>query len=124
MVHSPMSGGFLMTKPRPPVDTTNGLGPITYPRLFAAASHSAPHADLLLLYLSLPGLSGLSALETFRQRHPELPIVVLSSTEDPRVVLQALEAGAMGFIPKSSPTPVLLRALQLVASGGVYVPEQ
>ena len=80
--------------------------------------------DLLLLDLSLPGLSGLSALETFRQRHPELPIVVLSSTEDPQVVLQALEAGAMGFIPKSSPTPVLLRALQLVASGGVYVPEQ
>jgi DNA-binding NarL/FixJ family response regulator len=81
-------------------------------------------ADLLLLDLSLPGLSGLSALETFRERHPELPIVVLSSTEDPQVVLQALEAGAMGFIPKTSPTPVLLRALQLVASGGVYVPEQ
>jgi len=84
----------------------------------------AAEADLLLLDLSLPGLSGLSALETFRQRHPELPIVVLSSTEDPQVVLQALDAGAMGFIPKSSPTPVLLRALQLVASGGVYVPEQ
>jgi DNA-binding NarL/FixJ family response regulator len=84
----------------------------------------ADAADLLLLDLSLPGLSGLSALETFRERHPELPIVVLSSTEDPQVVLQALEAGAMGFIPKSSPTPVLLRALQLVASGGVYVPEQ
>ncbi len=80
--------------------------------------------DLLLLDLSLPGLSGLSALETFRSRRPELPIVVLSSTEDPRIVLQALEAGAMGFIPKTSPTPVLLRALQLVASGGVYVPEQ
>jgi DNA-binding NarL/FixJ family response regulator len=84
----------------------------------------AQDVDLLLLDLSLPGLSGLSALETFRRRHPELPIVVLSSTEDPQVVLQALEAGAMGFIPKTSPTPVLLRALQLVASGGVYVPEQ
>lgn len=84
----------------------------------------AAEADLLLLDLGLPGLSGLSALETFRERRPELPIVVLSSTEDPQVVLQALEAGAMGFIPKSSPTPVLLRALQLVASGGVYVPEQ
>ena len=80
--------------------------------------------DLLLLDLSLPGLSGLSALEMFRQRHPDLPIVVLSSTEDPQVVMQALEAGAMGFIPKTSPTPVLLRALQLVASGGMYVPEQ
>jgi DNA-binding NarL/FixJ family response regulator len=84
----------------------------------------AAEADLLLLDLSLPGLSGLSALETFRQRHPELPIVVLSSTEDPQIVMQALDAGAMGFIPKTSPTPVLLRALQLVASGGVYVPEQ
>jgi DNA-binding NarL/FixJ family response regulator len=84
----------------------------------------AAAVDLILLDLSLPGLSGLNALDTFRQRHPEVPIVVLSSTEDPQVVLQALEAGAMGFIPKSSPTPVLLRALQLVASGGVYVPEQ
>ena len=55
---------------------------------------------------------------------PLLTTVHFGATPAAKAVLQALEAGAMGFIPKSSPTPVLLRALQLVASGGVYVPEQ
>lgn len=80
--------------------------------------------DLILLDLSLPGMYGLQALPTLRERYPHVPVVILSATEDPAVVVKALDEGAMGFIPKTSSNVKLLGALQLVLSGGVYVPEQ
>jgi len=83
-----------------------------------------PDLDLALLDLTLPGCRGMSALQTFRGAHPALPIVVLSGFDDSDTVLAALDEGAMGFIPKSSTNEVLLGALRLVLSGGVYVPRQ
>ncbi|WP_018412239.1 response regulator [Methyloversatilis thermotolerans] len=83
-----------------------------------------PDLDLALLDLTLPGSSGMSALQTFRGAHPALPIVVLSGFDDASTVLAALDEGAMGFIPKSSSNEVLLGALRLVLSGGIYVPRQ
>lgn len=83
-----------------------------------------PDLDLVLLDLSLPGSSGLTALDHLRSTYPSLPVVVLSATDDPSVVLQALDAGAMGFIPKTSSNEVMLSALRLVFSGGIYVPPQ
>lgn len=83
-----------------------------------------PDLDLALLDLTLPGCRGMSALQTFRGAHPALPIVVLSGFDDSETVLAALDQGAMGFIPKSSTNEVLLGALRLVLSGGVYVPRQ
>jgi DNA-binding NarL/FixJ family response regulator len=80
--------------------------------------------DLILLDLSLPGMYGLQALPTLRERYPHVPVVILSATEDPGVVVKALDEGAMGFIPKTSSNTQLLGALQLVLAGGVYVPEQ
>lgn len=87
-----------------------------------AAAH--PDIDLVLLDLGLPGVSGTCALEAFRGAHPHLPIVVLSATDDHDVVLDALDRGAMGFIPKTSSNEVMLSALRLVVSGGIYVPPQ
>lgn len=83
-----------------------------------------PDLDLVLLDLSLPGSSGLSALESLRQQYPSVPVVVLSARDEPGVVLRALDAGAMGFIPKTSSNELMLSALRLVFSGGVYVPPQ
>lgn len=83
-----------------------------------------PELDLVLLDLSLPGLSGLSALESLRERFPAVPVVVLSARDDPAVVVAALDAGAMGFIPKTSSNELMISALRLVFSGGVYVPPQ
>jgi DNA-binding NarL/FixJ family response regulator len=51
-----------------------------------------------------------------------VPVVVLSATEDRDTVLRAINDGAMGFIPKTSRTEVLIAALRLVFSGGVYLP--
>jgi DNA-binding NarL/FixJ family response regulator len=78
--------------------------------------------DLVLLDLQLPGMDGFAALERLRRDHPSVPVVVLSASESPAHVRSALERGASGFIPKSTRGSVLLSALRLVLSGGIYVP--
>lgn len=83
-----------------------------------------PQLDLVLLDLALPGMHGLTLLETLRQQHPAIGVVVISATADRRSVLSAMDRGAVGFIPKSSSNQVLKHALQLVLAGGVYVPPE
>ena len=78
--------------------------------------------DLVLLDLDLPGISFLEALQAIRQQLPNCPVVILSGTEDHRIVEQAIRSGARGYIPKSSPAKTMLNALQLVISGETYIP--
>ncbi len=78
--------------------------------------------DLVLLDLNLPGMSGLDGLQLLRHQLPATPIVLLSASEDRKKVLSAIELGAKGYIPKSSPSDIIINALQLVLSGGVYLP--
>lgn len=80
-------------------------------------------ADLVLLDLEMPGLDGWSAFRTLRSHHPTVPVVIVSASEDPEQMRRALDGGASGFIPKSSSVAVLRAALELVLSGGVYVPK-
>jgi len=84
-----------------------------------AAEHGA---DLVLIDLGLPGASGLEGVRQLRLTYPELPVVVMSSADDKDTVLAALDAGAMGFIPKSSTSSVMLGALRLILSKGIYLP--
>lgn len=79
-------------------------------------------ADLVLIDLGLPGLSGLEGLSRLRRDHPEMPVVVMSSADDKDTVLAVLDAGAMGFIPKSSTSQVMLGALRLILAKGIYLP--
>lgn len=79
-------------------------------------------ADLVLIDLGLPGLSGLEGLALLRQDYPEVPVVVMSSSDDKDTVLAVLDAGAMGFIPKSSTSQVMLGALRLILARGIYLP--
>jgi DNA-binding NarL/FixJ family response regulator len=81
-----------------------------------------PELDLVLLDLQLPDADGFSVLDQVAERFPVVPVVVVSSSERPEDVRGALERGAVGFIPKSTRGEVLLGALKLVLSGGVYVP--
>jgi DNA-binding NarL/FixJ family response regulator len=79
-------------------------------------------ADLLLLDLGLPGADGFALLGELRDRHPGVPVVVLSGSDRREDVMRALDSGAMGYIPKTSSAQVMLSALRLVLSGGVYLP--
>jgi DNA-binding NarL/FixJ family response regulator len=88
----------------------------------AAGQHDA--FDLILLDLALPDADGFDVLRELRERHPSFPVVVLSASEQVQAVMRALDAGAMGFIPKTSSNERLLNALRLVLSGGVYLPAE
>src|SRR6266436_10387777 len=81
-----------------------------------------PDLDLVLLDLALPGMSGFNLIGKLHERLPSLPVVVLSALEEPENVRHAINAGAMGFVPKSAPTRVLLEVLQQVLEGNVSVP--
>jgi DNA-binding NarL/FixJ family response regulator len=79
-------------------------------------------ADLVLIDLALPGISGLEGIGLLHERYPGSAVVALSSADDKDTVLQALDAGAMGFIPKSSTFGVMLGALKLIMAKGIYLP--
>lgn len=85
---------------------------------------SVSDLDLALLDLGLPGCAGIGSLTCMRELAPALTIVVVSATEEREVVLAALDAGARGYIPKSSKPEVICAALRLIAAGSIYVPPQ
>ena len=87
-----------------------------------ALIEAQPELELVLLDLNLPGMHGLAALGELRTRYPAVSVVVISAAEDRASVTQALDHGAMGYIPKSSSNEVLASALRLVLSGGIYIP--
>jgi DNA-binding NarL/FixJ family response regulator len=87
-----------------------------------AAADAIPDLDLILLDLGLPDIDGFEALARLREQRPGTPVVVLSASDNPENVTRAIDAGAMGFIPKTSSNQLLLNALRLVLSGGVYLP--
>src|SRR5271156_5983213 len=97
------------------LEACNGLEGLEQARLH-------PDLDAIFLDLEMPGMHGMPAIEAFGRQHPNLPVIVLSSSEDPSDVRRALAAGALGYIPKSTSSKNLLSALQLVLEGCVYVP--
>lgn len=85
-----------------------------------AALH--PDLDLVLLDYHLPDMNGMQALDVFGKQHPELPIIMLSGSVNPRIMRQVLAKGAAGFLTKSGMSHELLSAVRLVLAGDVYVP--
>ncbi|AWU96310.1 response regulator [Azospirillum ramasamyi] len=80
--------------------------------------------DLVLLDVNMPGMNGLGGLRALRQRFPATPVVVVSAHEERRWVREAMESGAAGFIPKSTPRDAIAAALRQVLNGELYVPPQ
>jgi DNA-binding NarL/FixJ family response regulator len=83
-----------------------------------------PDINLVILDLHMPGANKLELLKLLCNAHPDIPVVVLSATENRHTMQRAIEHGAAGFIPKSCANSVLLSALQLVLSGAVYIPSE
>ncbi len=80
--------------------------------------------DLVLLDYHLPDMNGLDALAIFGERHPELPVILLSGSANIQIMRQVLEAGAAGFVTKSSLSDELLHAVRQVMQGNVYLPQE
>lgn len=80
--------------------------------------------DLVLLDLTLPDAHGLSALETVRAQFPSVPVAVLSGQEDLHLIQSAYRHNISGFVVKNVRAEVLVSAVRLILSGGVYVPPE
>src|SRR5882762_5552664 len=82
------------------------------------------NVDLALLDLTLPNSSGVHTLLRFRKACPTVPVVVVAATEDKETIRACLDAGARGYVPKTSALMALAGAMQIVAAGGVHVPPE
>ena len=78
--------------------------------------------DLVLLDLRMPGVQGLSGLIYLRSQYPNIPVVIVSASEEAGIVQKSLDLGASGFIPKSAGTTTIIEAVETVLAGGVWIP--
>lgn len=78
--------------------------------------------DLVLLDMHLPGVSRLDALQRVKAAFDSAAVVVVSADEDPALILGAIDAGAAGYIPKSTDASLTIQALKLVLAHGTYLP--
>ena len=91
------------------------------PLLSAAPAHAADF-DLVILDLHMPGMNGLEGLQRLKAKFPNLPTVVISGQATNEQAREALNKGASGFLPKDVSGEAMLKALELVLAGEVYVP--
>jgi DNA-binding NarL/FixJ family response regulator len=80
------------------------------------------HFDIALLDLQLGDEDGFDLLGDLRDAYPALPIVIVAASDHRDDVMRAIDLGAMGFVPKCAGNAVLMDALRLVMSGGIYLP--
>ncbi len=80
-------------------------------------------ADLLLLDLTMPGVSGFIGLIRLRNEHPALPVIMVSASDDPATIRRSLDLGASGFIPKSSSMEQIGEAISEVMAGNIWLPK-
>jgi DNA-binding NarL/FixJ family response regulator len=78
--------------------------------------------DLILLDLSMPGISGFSGLIYLRAQYPAIPVVIVSASDDGATIRRSLDFGASGFIPKRFGVETLRDAITKVMEGDVWVP--
>ncbi len=81
-------------------------------------------ADLLILDLTMPGVTGTELMEEIVRRQPMLKILVLSGLTDRDRIMRVLQLGAAGFVPKSLDTDMLTAAIEFVLKGGVFIPSK
>jgi DNA-binding NarL/FixJ family response regulator len=83
---------------------------------------AAGEIDLILLDLAMPGVHGVSGLIYLRAQHPEVPVVIVSASDDAATIRQCLDCGASGFIPKSQPVERIREAIRKIIEGEVWLP--
>ena len=104
------------------------------PGLEVTACYSTQHAlsaldagtrfDLVITDLYMPGIGGIGLLDAIRNRRGDLPVVVVSGSDDERSVRAAMEHGAAGFIPKTLPGAEMVAGVREVIAGRRFFPER
>ncbi|GHC22926.1 LuxR C-terminal-related transcriptional regulator [Aidingimonas halophila] len=83
-----------------------------------------PDADLILLDLHMPGAHGFSGLIQLRGQSPDIPVAVISGSDEPHVVRRAIDYGSSGFIPKSASLSLIAEAVGEILDGEVWLPPE
>ena len=104
------------TLPKASIEEAGSLDEVT------AKLASKAEIDLILLDLTMPGIRGLSGLLYLRAEHPEIPVIVVSASEDAQTIRRCIEVGASGFVPKSQPVERIREAVRKVLDGEVWTP--
>ncbi|WP_417804059.1 response regulator [Thalassospira lucentensis] len=79
--------------------------------------------DLVLLDLHMPGMNGFTGLFTLRASYPDIPVSIVSASQDLPVVRRSIEYGASAFVPKSAPVDQIGLAVKTVLDGGMWMPD-
>ena len=80
--------------------------------------------DLILLDLSMPGVHGFSGLLFLRAQYPQIPVIIVSATEEASTINRAMDFGASGYVPKSQPISQIRTAVQAVLDGELWTPPE
>ena len=86
---------------------------------WAAAAH---HPDLAIVDLMMPGATPIAGVTRLRAISPGTAILIVTGTDDDRLMLDLLDLGIAGFAPKTASGAVIEAALRLIAAGGRYLP--
>ncbi|MBI3710787.1 MAG: response regulator transcription factor [Proteobacteria bacterium] len=79
---------------------------------------------LVLLDLHMPGMNGVDEVRTLRARSPSTPVAIISGDNSPNAVRASMEAGAVGFLPKTMGGRAILHAVRLILSGEKFLPAE
>ena len=94
--------------------------------LFEAIDQVEAHKgdiDLVLLDLHMPGMNGFTGLFTLRASYPDIPVSIVSASQELPVVRRSIEYGASAFVPKSAPVDQIGLAVKTVLDGGMWMPD-
>ncbi len=83
-----------------------------------------PQADLAIVDLAMPGISGVTFIKALEERRLFIPTVVISASEKITDVSEVMQAGARGFIPKTHDVNGMLDGIRRVLEGEVYLPPE
>jgi len=95
----------------------------TFEELTALLERDGDETDLILLDLSMPGISGFSGLIYLRAQYPAIPVVVVSASDDSTTIRSSMDFGASGFIPKRFGIETLRDAIARVMAGDIWLPD-
>lgn len=83
-----------------------------------------PDYEFILLDLSMPGLDGFAFLRALQQRKLPIPVIIVSSSEEPETIHACINAGAVGYIPKSYDLDQMAKAIERIHDGEIYLPQE